>query len=573
MARIRSPVIAVVGHVDHGKTTLLDKIRDTSTAKNEPGLITQSISATMIPVDVIKHACGNLLEKMKIILNIPGLLFIDTPGHEAFTTLRKRGGAIADLAVLVVDINEGFKPQTEESLNYLRQFKTPFVVAATKIDRIIGWNPQKDKPFYVTYQEQSQRTQDELEKKLYALIGQLGARGLDAERIDRISDFTKQIAVIPISGHTGEGFPELLMILSGLSQKYLNKRLEITPGEGKGTVLEVKEFRGLGTTIDVILYDGEINKGDTIVIGGKDVVITKVKALLEPEPLKELKASNFMQIDSIVAAAGIKIAASDIDNVISGSPLRAVRREADIEKAVKEVVSEVDEVEIDTNKTGVILKADTLGGLEALIKSLQDRKIPIRKASVGNLTKKEVTESKVMEDPVIMVFGSTVHSEILTQAKDNNVSVFNSNIIYSLIDQYTKWKQDETQRREDRMFAALQHPCRVRVIPGYIFRASKPAVFGVEILKGVLKPKYRLKKNGKIISEVKEVQMDGKNVEECKTGDRVAISLPDATIGKDVNEGDILDVFLTNDNISKLRAFESKLSAEERELLDEIEAA
>ncbi|MBU0530197.1 MAG: translation initiation factor IF-2 [Nanoarchaeota archaeon] len=569
--KTRAPVIAIVGHVDHGKTSLLDYIRGTSVAKTEPGQITQSIGATRIPADVVKKICGNLLEKMKIDLTIPGLLFIDTPGHESFTTLRKRGGAIADIAVLIIDVNEGFKPQTEESLNYLKQFKTPFVVAATKIDRLVGWNPQKDKPFFVTYQEQTQRTQDELEKKLYELIGQLGARGFESERVDRISDFAKQIVVVPVSGITGEGLPDLLMILSGLAQKYMSKKLELKPGEGKGTVLEVKEFRGLGTTIDIILYDGEIRKGDTIVIGGKNVVKTKVKALLEPEPMKELKTSNFIQIDSVTAAAGIKISASEIENVIPGSPLRAVRSEKDVEKAVKEVISEVDEVEIDTDKQGVILKAETLGGLEALIKSLQDRNIPIRKASVGNLTQKEIMESRVMEDPIIIVFGLVVPSDIMTMAKDNKVTVFNSKIIYSLLDDYEKWKQDGKQRREERILESITHPGRVRILPGYVFRASKPAVFGVEVLKGRIKTKYRLKKGGKIIGEIKEIQMDGDNVEEGVMGNKIALSIPGATVGKDVNENDVLDVFLTDNDMSKLREFEMKLKRDEKELLDEME--
>lgn len=570
MSKIRSPVIVVVGHVDHGKTTLLDKIRNTAVAKKEPGLITQNISSTKIPIDVVKNICGNLLEKMKIDLTIPGLLFIDTPGHEAFTTLRKRGGAIADLAVLVIDIMDGFKPQTDESLNYIKQFKTPFVVAATKIDKIIGWNPQKDKSFYVSFNEQTQRTQDELETKIYKLIGQLGSRGFEAERVDRLSDFSKQIGVVPVSSLTGEGFPELLMILSGLAQKYLTKKLEVTEGEGKGTVLEVKDFRGLGTTLDVILYDGEIKKGDIIVIGGKDVVKTKVKALLELEPLKELKNSNFIQIDEIAAAAGIKISASDIDSVIPGSPLRAVRNEKDVEKAVQEVVSEVEEVEINTEKNGVVLKADTLGSLEALIKTLQDKSIPIRKASVGNLTKKEIMESKAMEDPIILVFGSNVSSDIASLAKDNKITLFSSNIIYSLVENYEEWKKEENKRREEIALGEIIHPAKMRVIPGYVFRASKPAVFGVEILKGVLKPKYRLKKNEKIIGEVKEIQKDGNNINESFMGDKVAISMSGVTIGKEVNENDVLEVFLTKDDLSKLREWKDKLKPDEKELLDEV---
>ncbi|MFH1364258.1 MAG: translation initiation factor IF-2, partial [Candidatus Aenigmatarchaeota archaeon] len=319
------------------------------------------------------------------------------------------------------------------------------------------------------------------------------------------------------------------------------------------------------------LYDGEIRKGDTIVIGGKNVVKTKVKALLEPEPMKELKTSNFIQIDSVTAAAGIKISASEIENVIPGSPLRAVRSEKDVEKAVKEVISEVDEVEIDTDKQGVILKAETLGGLEALIKSLQDRNIPIRKASVGNLTQKEIMESRVMEDPIIIVFGLVVPSDIMTMAKDNKVTVFNSKIIYSLLDDYEKWKQDGKQRREERILESITHPGRVRILPGYVFRASKPAVFGVEVLKGRIKTKYRLKKGGKIIGEIKEIQMDGDNVEEGVMGNKIALSIPGATVGKDVNENDVLDVFLTDNDMSKLREFEMKLKRDEKELLDEME--
>jgi translation initiation factor 5B len=571
MHKIRSPILVLLGHVDHGKTSLVDKVRGTAIAKGEPGAITQYISASYVPLEVIRSICGHLLNQMKIELDIPGLLWIDCPGHEAFTTLRKRGGAIADLAILVVDVNEGFKPQTDESLNYLKQFKTPFVVAATKIDRMLGWIPHKDKCFLDSFPYQTDRAQDELEQKLYRLIGQLKERGFEAERFDRVSDFSKQVAVVPVSSITGEGIPDLLMLVGGVAQKYLKGRLEITTEEGKGTVLEVKEFKGLGMTIDVVLYDGEIRKGDYLVIGGshsKEPVITRVKALLQPAPLKELRVEkSFLPLESVTAAAGIKIAAPGLEVVIAGSPLRAVRTEHEIEKAKREIEKEIEEVEIETQKEGLVLKADTLGGLEALIKILREMGISIRKAKVGDLTKSDIMEMRTLEEPVVFCFNVKIPEEEDKLAKDNNVTIFSSNVIYTIVEEYQKWVQDRKKREEEAILSKAARPGRVRVLPGYVFRQSRPAVFGVEVLKGIIKPGSRLKKK-EIVGEIKEMQMRGENIREAKAGDKVAISMPDVTIGKELKENDVLDVFLSYEDQDILQKIRHRLSEEERELLD-----
>jgi translation initiation factor 5B len=571
MHKIRSPILVLLGHVDHGKTSLVDKVRGTAVAKAEPGAITQYISASYVPLDIIRSICGHLLNQMRIELDIPGLLWIDCPGHEAFTTLRRRGGAIADLAILVVDVNEGFKPQTDESLNYLKQFKTPFVVAATKIDRMLGWIPHADKCFLDSFPHQTDRAQDELEQKLYRLIGQLKERGFEAERFDRVSDFSKQVAVVPVSSMTGEGIPDLLMLVGGVAQKYLKGRLEITTEDGRGTVLEVKEFKGLGMTIDVVLYDGEIRKGDCLVIGGshsKEPVITRVKALLQPAPLKELRVEkSFLPLDSVTAAAGIKIAAPGLENVIAGSPLRAVRNEHETEKAKREIEKEIEEVEIETQKEGLVLKADTLGGLEALIKILRDLGISIRRAKVGDLSKSDITEIRGLEEPVIFCFNVKVSEEVEKLAKDNNVTVFSSNVIYTIIEEYQAWVRDRKKREEEAILQKAVRPGRVRVLPGYVFRQSRPAVFGVEVLKGIIKPGSRLKKK-EIVGEIKEMQMRGENIREAKSGDKVAISMPDVTIGKEVKEGDELDVFLSYEDQDTLKSIRHKLSEEERELLE-----
>ncbi len=577
-SKIRSPILVMLGHVDHGKTTLLDKIRGTAVVKGEAGAITQHTSASYIPTGIIKSLCGHLLKAMHINLTIPGLLWIDTPGHEAFTTLRKRGGAIADLAVLIVDINEGFQPQTEESLNYLRQFRTPFVVALTKIDKILGWRHEGGACFLDSYGDQPDRTREELDQKMYNVIGQLGSKGFQAERYDRVLDYSKQVAVVPVSGITGQGIPDLLMVLAGIAQKYLQRGLEIKPGEGKGTVLEVKEYRGLGTTVDVIIYDGEIKKGDRLIIGGfgeNKIIQTKVKALLKPSPLKEIRLEKeFQSVDAVTAADGIKIAAPGLEQVIAGSPVRAIHSDMQTEKAVKEVEEEIEEVEIETEKDGALVKADTLGSLEAIVKTFKETGIPIRKAHVGTVTRSDINEMKAYEDPIIFAFNVRVSPEVLTLARDNQITLFSSDIIYRLIDMHQEWVNDRKNREEERIMGSIVRPGRARVLKGFVFRQRKPAVFGVEIEAGTMKPGYRLvnAKTGENLGEIREIQSQGDNVKEAGSGERVALSMNDVVVGKNVNEGDVIETALKKSDLQGLEKIKSKLTMQERQLLEEMQA-
>jgi len=573
MENIRSPIITVLGHVDHGKTTLLDKIRGTTVNLSEPGQLTQHIGASFIPVETIKQICGDLLTKLKVELTIPGLLVIDTPGHEAFTTLRKRGGSVADLAILVIDINEGFQPQTDESLEYLKQFKVPFVVAATKIDLIHGWNVSKDMCFLDSYANQSEEVKIALENKVYQIVAQLSERGFEAERFDRVTDFTKQVAIVPCSGKTGEGIPELLTVLAGLAQKFLKGKLVISD-LCKGNVLEVKEVRGFGTTIDVIIYDGSVKVGDYIVIGGKEPIVTKIKALLRPPVLKELRVEKqFENVKEVSAAAGIKIAAPGLENVVAGSPFVCISDESKIEEAKKLVQQEIEEVEFQKDIDGIIIKADTLGSLEALMKLLKDRRIPIRKAEVGKINKQDIIEAQNVKDDlkkVILAFNVKPLEEAEILARDLGIKIFMGNIIYRLIEDYEEWCRKERLRKMEEKLEKASRPCKIRFLPGFIFRHSKPAIFGVEVLAGVVKPNTLLmKEDGKVIGKVKNVQKEGRNIPFAKTGDKVAISIEEAVVGRHVNEGDILISYLTQSDIEALREAWDKLQDDEKELLKE----
>ena len=568
--KMRQPIVSVMGHVDHGKTTLLDYIRGSIVAKGEAGLITQHIGASEIPIEIIRRICGPMLDRMGIDLKIPGLLFIDTPGHEAFTTLRKRGGAISDMAVLVIDINEGLQPQTIESMMILKEFKTPFIIALNKIDKVPGWMANRGQCFENVWGRQSRSVQDEFEKRLYRVVGQISQQGFESDRYDRVEDFTKKLSIIPVSGLTGEGMPDLLIMLAGLAQRYLKDRLYITGTEGKGTVLEVREFKGLGTTIDVILYDGELSTGDWLVIGIKDMAVTRIRALLKPNPMKEMRVEKvFVPVKHVSAACGVKIAAPNIEKVIPGSPLRAVKDESRIPALRKEIEEEISEVEIATDNTGVIIRADTLGSLEALVKMLRDKGVSIRKADIGEVTRQDIMEIRSLPKPMMFVFNTKVQEDIAKMASDNKVKIFSSDIIYRLFDEYDKWEKDTAKRKEDEMFDGVGRPCRMRIMPGYVFRQSRPAIVGVEIMKGILKSGRKLSKDGKLIGEVKELQSQGENVTEAKAGDKVAVSIDGGVVGRGIDEGDELEVMLSEDDLKVLSRLRHRLRGDELELLDE----
>ncbi len=566
--RIRQPIISVLGHVDHGKTSLLDAIRGTSIAKKEHGGITQHIGATEIPIDTIYEICGSLIKERKF--KVPGLLFIDTPGHEAFTTLRARGGALADLAVLVVDIREKIMQQTVESLNILKKYRTPFVVAATKIDLIDGWKNSQDKPFVYAINEQKDFVKETLDREIYTLSEQLFNHGFSSERYDRITDFTKNVAIVPVSSKLKIGIADLLLVLIGLAQRFLENEIKTEDGPGVGTVLEVKEERGLGKTMDVILYEGVIRKGDTIVVGGRTKpVITKVKVLLKPKPLDEIRDPRdpFMQIKEAYAAAGIKISAPEIDDVVAGSPLM-VASINNLQEVIEKIKSESG-LEIKLSEDGVVIKADAKGSLEALAYELSNINVPIKKADVGEVSKRDVVEAQTTNNPfykVIMAFNVKVPQEIKEMG---DVHIIEGKVLYEIVENYKKWVEEEKLRIEEEKRQSITFPAKIKILEDHIFRTSKPAIVGIRVLGGKIKPGMALMtEQGKSVGEIKSIREGDQSLKEAGMGSEVAIAISDAVIGRNVKPGDILLSELTENDVKNLKDVE--LTYEEKEILDEI---
>ncbi|MGD8564981.1 MAG: translation initiation factor IF-2 [Candidatus Bathyarchaeota archaeon] len=577
---IRQPIVCILGHVDTGKTLMLDKIRKTSVQAREAGGITQHIGASFFPLDTLNRLIGTNLSRIKGEIKIPGLLVVDTPGHQAFTNLRRRGGGVADIAILVVDVLRGFEEQTYECLEILKARKTPFLVAANKIDRIPGWKSHSGTSFVESSEKQDSYVVEDLKNRIYGIMGEFSRQGFKTDRFNLVKDFTKTVAIVPTSAKTGEGLTELLMVLVGLTQQYLKDRLQTSKDPAKGTVLEVKEEPGLGLTINVLIYDGILKKENFIVVGGKEKpIFTQIRAILVPKALDEIRdpRDRFSSVNSVSAAAGVKIAAPNLEGVLPGGPLYAAPQSEDVQKVIELVSEEVERIRIETDIDGVILKADTLGSLEAIAENLSEKNVPIRLADVGDVSKRDVIEAEVVRENepfygVILAFNVKVLPDAEEEAENKTIRIFQQNIIYRLMGDYLAWLKDQQESELEQEFKELVMPGKIRVLEGYVFRRAKPAIVGVEILAGKVKPRYRLVrgKTGEDIGEVQQIQEKGEAIRLAQEGIQVAISLDKPMVGRHIFENDILYVKVPEEHAKKLlTTYMEKLTSGEQEALTE----
>ncbi|OGS48909.1 MAG: translation initiation factor IF-2 [Euryarchaeota archaeon RBG_16_68_13] len=572
MPAIRQPIVSVLGHVDHGKTTVLDRIRGTGVAGREAGGITQHIGATEVPLAAILETCGDLVKGKSF--KIPGLLFIDTPGHVAFSTLRARGGALADLAILVVDLNEGFRPQTIESIGILKRFKTPFLVAANKIDLVPGWRHHDGKAFIVSYPDQPPSAAEEFDRRLYGLVGKFYEHGFSADRYDKVTDFTTSLAIVPLSAKFGEGLPDLLLMLVGLSQRFLEADLVTEEGPAEATILEVKEEKGLGVTLDAIVYKGTLRRGDPIVFGttGKPGT-TKVKALLKPKPLDEIRdpQDRFDSVKEVSAAAGVKISASGLEGAVAGAPVRAARGRL---QAVIEEVAKETAVHVETQDEGVLLKADAIGSLEGLAYECKQAGISVKSARIGPLSRRDIVDMATVRDPLhqaILAFNVELLPDAKTAILEHpDLKVLQNDVIYRLIEDYGTWRDERKRQLEEAKRKAVSYPAKLLFLADYVFRVSKPAIFGVRVLAGRIRTGQAvMRDDGRPLGRVRSLRSGEESLAQANQGQEVAIAIDGITVGRQISGGDVLLVDLPEADARALRD-DPGLTHDEREALDQI---
>tara|TARA_B100001559_G_C16481562_1_gene614015 strand:- start:109 stop:2019 length:1911 start_codon:yes stop_codon:yes gene_type:complete len=608
----RQPIVSVLGHVDHGKTSVLDLVRSigserqASVMDREAGGITQHIGATEVPADVLNDTCAAMLGGKNF--KSPGLLFIDTPGHHSFVSLRNRGGSVADIAILVIDIMEGLQPQTIESLNTLKETKTPFVIAANKVDRIHGWTCERGRSFMQSLKDQREDVVSLFEDRYWKILGQFSEHGFNIERYDKIRDFTQNVAVVPMSAKEGEGLQDLLAVSVGLAERFLEDRLTDTIGPAEGTVLEMRDEIGMGKTIDVILYRGSLKVGDNIMLASNDGPFsTHIKGLKRPKGMSEMRdaGKRWVNFPDVQAACGVKIVAPKLEQAIAGTTLYLANTEEQIENSKKAIQEEwrtiydkmpimcsvcekvsprvefIEECQKGTckgaieEKNGVVIKADTVGGLEALAFELFKLKIPVRQASVGPVNKKDILMAKSIQDPLnraILGFSTKPNNEVADELKgdDSEIKFFSGSIIYHILDSFEEWREQTKADIEAEQRESLVYPGRLLYLKDHTFRAKGPAIVGMRVVGGRVHIGQRLMKlDGTSVGQVKSLRTrDSDDVKEARQGDEVAVAIQGPTVGRHIEELDEFYVDVPEKHAKRLKKIE--LTPVEQEILDEL---
>ncbi|MEK6873713.1 MAG: translation initiation factor IF-2 [Nanoarchaeota archaeon] len=560
--KIRQPILTVAGHVDHGKTSILDALRRSAVAEKEAGNITQKISFTDFPAQSLKMMCP-LIDKYKIKLEIPGFLFIDTPGHAAFNNLRKRGGSLADLAILVIDINEGIKPQTAEVIQILKANKTPFIVALNKIDKVQGWHKIKDE-FKDNYATQPLHVKQAFDEKYYTLVGALHDFGFNAELYFKITDFAKNLVVVPCSAKTGEGISEILMMICGLSQKFLREQLALGD-KAKGVILEIKKEKTINY-VEAILYDGNLSIGQEIAIAKFDGYLTsKIKSIQVIEPL----SFKFRNCDSVRAAAGIRIQLADKLEILPGMPFMTYTNEKEVKDYFKKDVGE----SIKTDKQGIIIKADSLGSLEALMVLLKQANVPVVKIGIGNINKSDVFAAKANLDinpidSVILGFNVEIDEDVVVLDK---IKVITDKVVYKLIENLQLFREEKSKEIEKERLMSLSKVCKLEILHSYVFRNTNPAIFGVRVVAGKLVVGQELiSEDGDKIGRIKNIQSENKGVEEATEGMEVAISIPGINFERKLKDKRFLYSDMSSRQFKSFKDNKDLLSNSELSALQEI---
>lgn len=563
--QIRQPIVTVAGHVDHGKTSILDSIRSSAVQKGEAGGITQKISFTSYPLDKLKSACP-LLEKSKIKLNIPGFLFIDTPGHAAFSNLRKTGGSLADLAILVIDLKEGIKPQTVEVIQILKKNKTPFIIALNKIDKITGWK-KLDENLKSSIESQGERIKQVFDEKYYSLIGNLQSHGLETDLYYNIEDFTKKIAMIPCSAKTKEGIQELIMVLCGLSEKFLTKKLELHK-DPKGVMLEIKKEKST-PAIEAILYDGELKRTDEIAIAdlNGDPLISKIRILEEIKPL----SSKFKNVEKVKASTGIRLQLCEKANILPGMPF--IKFKNNLNEIKEKFEKELGE-SIKTEKQGVIAKADSLGSLEALLVLLKQNNISVVKAGIGDINKTDAICAKANLDineldSVVIGFNVGVCKDV--KEISSKIEIITNDIVYKIIEDLVEWRKEKQNEIEKKRIMGLTTICKLELLPQFVFRNTKPAIFGIKVLGGKIKKGITITDaDENKIGKIKNIQSDQKSVEEAGEGLEVSISVPNTNYERQIKGKNFLYSQIGESQFKDFKKNKDLLTGNEIKIIKEI---
>ena len=521
----------------------------------------------------------------------PGIIFLDTPGHESFGSIRNRSGSVADIAILIVDIVEGFKPQTIQSIEILEQNDIPFIIVGNKVDRIHQWESKRGRSSWQSWNEQSKDVQKMADDFYYKLLGQVASHSKFnlAKYWDGIKtfDIKNDRLFVPMSAKEGEGLQDLLFVILAMAEKFAREDLIIHSEDmAEGYVLESREEIGVGKTIDIILTKGTIRVGDSVAYNTNDGPIAdsshadestsvRIRSIRRPMGMAEMRdaGKRWENIQSASAASGLKLVIPRMKEIHIGSKIFFPKPEEDLEPIFKEmklenkrirddapimcsICSEVlSRKEFSTRHTnpsaqgegfspgcqtarevreGAVVKARTFGGLEAVLYELKKRKIPISHAEVGPVNKRDVRE--------ILATGNDEHKFLIALAVKGNVQVeqeikdaekskksvdFNyiqGDILYQIMDQIDERVEEIRETAANSDSGILFRPAQIRYL-NMSFK-DKPAVFGVQVLKGQIRVGQELLRSdgtGRVLGKILSIGTDGETV--AHEGEQVPIQV------------------------------------------------
>jgi len=572
-ARLRAPIVCVLGHVDAGKTKILDKLRHSNVQLGEAGGITQQIGATFIPMENIQSHISKIDERFHTKTRIPGILLIDTPGHASFTNLRSRGSSLCDIAVLILNIDKGIEKQSVESLDLLRMRKTPFIIALNQIDRTYNWRRFDWSGFEDSYRKQKDQQKRLFDEKVEQNKMQFIKNNINAELYYKNTNMKEYVNMVPTSAITGEGLPDLLGLLVYLTDNYLIRQITYKE-EVKCSILEVKVLETIGTTIDVVLVNGTIHVGDKIVIGGLlGPIKTVVKIILLPKPMKEMRVKcEYERYDEISGAIGVKIFCPDLENALAGSPLYVYKTEEEAEHYCNEISKDFNSIVqkyLNKKGKGIMVQASTLGSLEAILTFLNEQKVEVAVVGVGNLNKKDVIklqikhaedENVMKEDLVILCFDNKVLPEAQKVADENGIKIFVDDIIYHLFDKFIEFKNKSILERKKEKEKEAIFPCSLKTV--MFINKKDPLIIGVSVTEGVLKigtPIYCVEKNLPL-GVVESIEREKKPINNVRPNDgdvAIRIKVADSSLaaGRHFDESSTYVSQITRNSINALKNY------------------
>lgn len=582
---LKAPVVCFLGHVDAGKTSLMDIIRDTSIQENESGGITQNIGSSFISIADIREKTTTIKGKFCVEHIIPGFLIIDTPGHQAFSSLRERGSSLCDLGILVIDIEEGLQPQTIESIKLLTSKKVPFVIAATKLDKIYNWEETNCLSLQNAFKKQTKDVVMTVVSYIDSIKYELKKEGVKSEFYSKNKKTNRVYSIIPVSSKTKEGLADLLSFLVYLSQNWMSGKITYQD-KIKASIMNCHQDRNQGWVIDVILSNGTLNIGDKFAVAKKSGPhLFTVRNLLTQNTNSKL----WIQHQSVRASAGVRILGSSLDNCYTGTRLYLA---IDPKKALEKVDRELTDFwkVFNYNQNGIVLMAETLGELEACYNVFKEQSINVLDVKIGRLVDTDIGRVKLKldgelknENRVIIFFGDKTEkqkTELDKCAISHKIKLIISPVVYHLLEKYQEYKDKCLENRRVTLTNSGEaiFPCRLRILKQHIYMTggSDDILMGVKVMKGILHKGTPLIVPGKnvVLGKVISIQKNHKELDKLESGKEACIRVNKddyVSYGRHFDFKDIVVSHISRESIDILKDnFRDRMEKEDWMLVIEL---